>query len=61
MKKLQKDEITQLWTIVYDLPMTNAQLFGDIEHYMTSQPEQVEDITDFTEANDVIARIKGSL
>lgn len=54
------DKKTQLYTIVYQLPISNAELFGDIEWYMTNlQHAQVEpEITDFTEANELIARIK---
>jgi hypothetical protein len=52
------DKKIQLYTIVYQLPMTNAQLFGELEAYMTnSNPEQPEpEITDFSEANAVISR-----
>jgi hypothetical protein len=46
-----------LYTIVYQIPMTNAELFGDLEAYMAGNAEPVEpEITDFTEANEVIAR-----
>lgn len=57
------DKKIQLYTIVYQLPMTNAELFGDLEAYMTTyKQEQLEpEITEFTEANDVIARIKAGL
>ena len=56
------DKKIQLYTIVYQLPMTNSELFGDLEAYMTAQQEQSEpEITEFTEANDVIARIKAGL
>lgn len=56
------DKKTQLWTIVYQIPMTNAQLFGDLDSYITVTPEPIEpEITEFSEANDVIARIKAGL
>ena len=56
------DKKIHLYTIVYQIPMTNADLFGDSEAYSTSQPEQAEpEITEFAEANDVIARIKAGL
>ena len=57
------DKKIQLYTIVYQLPMTNAELFGDLEAYLTAQPQpEVEpEITEFAEANDVIARIKAGL
>ena len=52
------DKKIQLYTIVYQLPMTNAELFGDLEAYMTGvQKEQPEpEITDFAEANEVLSR-----
>lgn len=54
------DKKIELYTIVYTIPMTNAQLFGDLEAYMTTPPSEPE-ITEFTEANEVIARIKAGL
>ena len=54
------DKKIELYTIVYSIPMTNAQLFGDLEAYLTSPPAEPE-ITEFSEANDVIARIKAGL
>jgi len=52
------DKKIHLYTIVYQLPLSNAQLFGELESYMSnSNPEQPEpEITEFAEANEVIAR-----
>lgn len=56
------DKKIHLYTIVYQLPMTNSELFGDLEAYMTSSQEPPEpEITEFAEANELIAYIKAGL
>lgn len=54
------DKKQELYTIVYTIQLSNTQLFGDNSPYVAAQSPEPE-ITEFNEANDVIARIKAAL
>jgi hypothetical protein len=62
------DKKVHLYTIVYQLPVTSQQLFGVQDPYAVAKQELTEALIEdkleqglFTEADNVIARIKAGL